>query len=428
MLPKLQGNRPVSSTKSGVYLHFPYCLQKCHYCDFYSVGLDELADSDFDARLKSYEMALSSEIQARASDALFSGQTYDSIFFGGGTSSLMPPSMILRILELLRSNFRIEDDCEITLEGNPENLRPDYLNALADIGINRVNSGLQTYNAAFLKDMNRFFDTRQYDSLLRSLTESKIHSVGVDLIYGFAGQTFQEFETDLRAVLAWPIQHLSVYSLTVEPDTRYARHIRKGSQSAPNASLQEQIFENLPIILADHGFLQYEVSNYAKDGQICRHNWKYWDYRPYLGLGPGAHGFNGKYRYANPRNLQAWTSRPDGAATDSELHDPVIDLLLNQFRIALPISLQRIREVWEEQNWENSLLQRRWNALLQTLRQFEREGLGELHSSALRGLASPSSAAASASHIEKSEFLWHASGMALLDSNIERLVLSIADN
>lgn len=400
MPPKVIPIQPVSSTKSGIYLHFPYCLQKCHYCDFFSVGLDELPGADFSERLRLYEESLNREMEIRAADPDFASQHFDSIYFGGGTSSMMPPEMIERILFRLKELFSVDSPAEITLEGNPENLVPEYLEALSNLGINRVNSGLQTYNSNFLKDMNRFFDTQRYAGLLEALTACSIPSVGVDLIYGFHGQTYEEFARDLEKVLRYRIQHLSVYSLTVEPETRYARHINRGSQGAPNEGLQEKVFSNLPGLLKDKGFHQYEISNYSAIGEICKHNWKYWDYRPYLGLGPGAHGFNGQIRYANPRNLNAWTSSP-GRAQSSEAHNPIIDLFLNIFRITVPIRLDRIREIWDQQSWTEKDRKSRWSALMNSLEKMDREKLGNL---------------------KKETFQWSLAGLQLLDTQIERLV------
>ncbi|MCB1139866.1 MAG: radical SAM family heme chaperone HemW [Leptospiraceae bacterium] len=404
--PKVQQIQPVSSTKSGIYIHFPYCLQKCHYCDFYSVGLDEIGGSDFDSRLLEFEASLLAELNHRSRDGAFLEQRYDSIYFGGGTSSLMPAEMVRRILSGLHASLNIDPDAEITLEGNPENFSADYLLSLHQVGINRINSGLQTYNSRFLKDMNRYHNTDSYARLLQSLAECPIPSVGVDLIYGFHGQSFEDFSADLNRVLAYPLQHLSIYSLTVEPETRYARNIRRGSQQAPEEPLQEHIFRRLPDILAQQGFAHYEISNYSQEGHVCRHNWKYWDYRPYLGLGPGAHGFNGAFRYANPRNLVTWSQNPQGTAVESERHDPIIDLFLNLFRITLPISLERIREVWAGEEALCDALDEMQQRLMDGLDLLEAKGMGTL---------------------QYGSFQWSPEGLLFLDSNIEKLVQIVSD-
>lgn len=424
-IPKVQPIQPVSSTKSGIYLHFPYCLQKCHYCDFYSVGLDEIPGADFQRRLKEYESALLRELQVRCSDSRtptalesgiarsgsdhsqqpsFSNQSFDTIYFGGGTSSLMPPDMIRRILQALQEYLDIDQAAEVTLEGNPENLNPEYLVALHEIGVNRVNSGLQTYNARFLKDMNRYHHTERYAELLETLVSSPIPRVGVDLIYGFHGQSYEDFLEDLNRVLEYPIHHLSVYSLTVEPETRYARNIKRGRQGSPEEKLQEKIFRELPEHLADRGWNQYEISNYAQGNAICLHNWKYWQYLPYLGLGPGAHGFDGYRRYANPRNLNAWASGP-GHNQESELHDPIIDVFLNLFRITLPIDIHRIQNVWGEQGWSQTQTDNLWNALIKKLKSMENEGLCALSEAGI--------------------FQWTIDGLTMLDSHIEELIRAV---
>lgn len=323
----------------GIYVHFPYCLQKCHYCDFFSVPLQ--GELPVQAFLHSIEQ----EWDIRVSHfSRFS--TVDSVFFGGGTASLLPAKALKQMLDLFRTAFTLSADCEITLEGNPENLTPQYLEELLHIGINRINAGIQTFSGKYLNAMNRFFDKERYQNILHNLSLFPFRSRGVDLIYGFPGQTFEEFLSDLDRITEVQLEHLSVYSLTEEAGTPYATRIRDGLMKAPDEELQEQIFTLLPELLAEKGYTMYEVSNYARPGYECRHNMRYWLYQPYMGLGPGAHGFDGTFRYGNPRNIDRWQANPGQAARSP--HNVDIDVPLNLFRLAIPFRPSWMKDLLEE--------------------------------------------------------------------------------
>lgn len=344
---------------TGIYIHFPYCIQKCHYCDFYSVGMDhvtpELEVSPAGPQrttvpaeqLHSFYNSLREELEQRlrAPDqykSLSSSPGRDdtgfrrfrrvnTIFFGGGTASLMPPELIEKILTLLRSEFEFTLDIEITIEGNPENFTADYLEGLHQLGVTRVNVGLQTFREDLLDSMNRYYDPGRYETVLGNLSAAAIDRIGGDLIYGFPGQSEEEFYADLDRTLAAGVNHLSIYSLTLEPNTAYAGHVRTGKMIAPGEELQERIFQHLPDNLEKRGLVQYEVSNFARPGFTCRHNLRYWWYESYLGLGPGAHGFNGLLRYGNSRSIANWQTNPAGATLQP--HDPIQELPLVYLRL-----------------------------------------------------------------------------------------------
>ncbi len=326
------------ATQLGVYIHFPYCIRKCHYCDFFSVGLDSLApDRQVPVDLLGrYERTLFAELAERRS-AFASYASVNTIFFGGGTASLLPPESLARILSRLRANFRIADDAEITLEGNPENFTPEYMASVRALGVNRINVGVQTLQTDFLDAMNRYYDAGRYEGIFERLEHAPFANAGGDLIYGFAGQTFAQFEADLERALAARLSHLSVYSLTVESGTPYAALLQRGAMRAPEEELQEKIFSVLPARLARAGLRQYEISNYARPGFECRHNLRYWLYEPYLGLGPGAHGFDGRHRYGNPRSIAAWEADP--ARAPMQAAEPLSEVPLMFLRLTAGIAL-----------------------------------------------------------------------------------------
>lgn len=336
-----------NAAQLGVYIHFPYCIRKCHYCDFFSVGLDSLAPDrqvpvDLVAR---YERALFDELAARkGAFSKFDG--VNTIFLGGGTASLLPPESLARILQRLRTEFQVADDVEITLEGNPENFTPEYMARVRELGVNRINVGVQTLQTDFLDAMNRYYEAGRYDEIFTRLERAPFKNAGGDLIYGFAGQTFAHFETDLERALAARLSHLSVYSLTVESGTPYAALLQRGAMRAPEEELQEKIFRVLPQRLAHAGLRQYEISNYARPGFECRHNLRYWLYEPYLGLGPGAHGFDGRNRYGNPRSIAAWESDPAGAPMQKA--EPLSEVPLMFLRLTAGIAIEDVADCLAE--------------------------------------------------------------------------------
>ncbi|MBW7858347.1 MAG: hypothetical protein H3C43_08665, partial [Leptonema sp. (in: Bacteria)] len=243
--------------------------------------------------------------------------------------------------------FSFSKNCEITLEGNPENISLKYLNDLEAIGVNRINVGIQTFAANLLTSMNRYFDPNSNNHILDIMSSSSIHSRGVDLMYGLPGQTEQQFFDDLKKVAEANLEHLSIYSLIQEPNTRYSKLVQNRLLLPPNESLQDQLFQKLPSKLASYGFQIYEVSNYSKPNFECRHNLRYWLYEPYMGLGPGAHGFNGQLRYGNLRNIKRWQKNTTGAT--KEPHQPEIDVPLNLFRIAKPFQLNWFADILNQE-------------------------------------------------------------------------------
>ena len=338
---------PRRSRFTGLYIHFPFCIQKCDYCDFFSLPLNGAREVGT-AFLRQYGDALRTEFAGRKA-AFDSSSGVNTIYFGGGTSSLMPADFIAELLEFFREEGFLSpegdksDEREITLEGNPENFTADYLADLGRIGITRVNSGIQTFGRRSLEAMNRYFDPDRYADVLARLDESPIPHVGADLIYGLPGQSEDDFYADLERLLATRIDHLSLYSLTAEAGTAYARRVDAGEPS-PDDELQARIMAALPAHLSERGFHQYEISNFARPGASCRHNLRYWYYETYMGLGPGAHGFDGRLRYGNARNLEKWLADPLHAGPTA--HDPTADVALNLLRLTTPIPDDLVREIF----------------------------------------------------------------------------------
>lgn len=381
----------------GIYIHYPYCLQKCHYCDFFSEPISNRTE-DFN---DNFVESIRSEFISRYND--FSHlKVVDSIFFGGGTASLLSTKHIHNLINFFGQHFSFSKNCEITLEGNPENINLEYLKDLEAIGVNRINVGIQTFAAELLTSMNRYFDLNSYNHILDLLSMSSIRSRGVDLMYGLPGQTEQQFFNDLQRVVKANLEHLSIYSLIQEPNTMYSKLVQNGLRKPPNENLQDQLFQKLPSKLSSYGFQIYEVSNYSKPDFECRHNLRYWLYEPYMGLGPGAHGFDGRLRYGNLRNIQRWQKNTTGAT--KEPHKPEIDVPLNLFRIAKPFQPKWFADI---------LNQEVTSQVLPFFEQQEQLGYGNFLDDNL------SSNQTSSSHIW---FQWNLHGLTFLDSIIESFV------
>lgn len=326
----------------GIYIHVPWCIQKCSYCDFYSVGIqDNISHNAWKInkrpeqfRIDEYEKSIIQELNLRRPKFQnFKG--VNTIYFGGGTASILPIKTISKIINSIENFYNFSDEIEITVEGNPENFSPQYLNQLHNSGITRINVGIQTWNTDHLKKMNRFFDSNNYLDILENLNNSKINNIGADLIYGFPQQDISDFKNDLKKITNSRINHLSIYSLTVESRTQFGNDVASGACHGPEETMQSEIFKSIPATLGRHGFSHYEVSNFAQKNSECRHNLRYWLYEPYMGLGPGAHGFTGEKRYGNVRNIALWQKNPvEAIYLDSSVLN---DFLTGYLRLTGPL-------------------------------------------------------------------------------------------
>lgn len=351
-------NSPVIQRRNGyagIYIHFPYCIHKCSYCDFFSVGIGKNETPDEMELFKSYKKELLFRLEKTPS---FYDLDIDSIFFGGGTPSLASPKNIKDFLDFLYSNLKITEDVEISLEANPENLDQKYLEIISDAGVNRLNVGVQSFQEEFLLYLNRFFDKEKYFNILKLLDRSPMERIGIDLIYGIPGQTLELFFEDIDRALDSKIDHISVYGLTVEENTHYHNLLKNEKIQPPNEELQEKILTLLPEKLATKDFYQYEVSNYAKLGRESKHNLKYWTSEYYIGIGPGAHGFTPEGRYANTKSIQTYIQNNFEQKYELPQEE---DLFLTLFRLFSPIDLETFLEVIPEKRDRVQTKLREWD-------------------------------------------------------------------
>ncbi|WP_288415923.1 radical SAM family heme chaperone HemW [uncultured Novosphingobium sp.] len=292
----------------ALYIHWPFCLAKCPYCDFNSHVRDRV-----DHGL--WERALLADMRREAEVA--GGQPLRSIFFGGGTPSLMPPALVERLLREAQHLWGFDPDIEITLEGNPSSVEAANYAALASAGINRASLGIQALDNVTLRFLGRLHDA---DEALTALDVAQQHfdRVSFDLIYARPGQTVAQWEAELRRAIGFGTSHLSLYQLTIEPGTRFETMVRKGDFEPLDDDACADLFDLTRAVTAAAGLPAYEISNHARPGDEGRHNLTYWRYEDYCGIGPGAHGRRGGVattRHRKPENwLDAIARQEDGIA------------------------------------------------------------------------------------------------------------------
>lgn len=287
---------------SGLYIHIPFCKQACSYCDFYFVTRHQQKQDFVDELIR--------EIHSKK-DTVFTEEPVQTIYFGGGTPSLLTADQVNAILDAIRDVFDT-DPKEITLEINPDDVSRDYLSGLKSAGINRASMGVQSFNPELLKFMNRAHTSEEALRCLEILEASEFKVFTVDLIYGNPGQSLDILEKDIDTILQFNPPHISAYSLTIEPQTRLGKQVKLGRIIPPQDDTVSDHFDLVIKKLAEAGIHQYEVSNYAKKGREAVHNSNYWSHENYLGLGPGAHSFwwdenrDAAKRWNNEANLEAY--------------------------------------------------------------------------------------------------------------------------
>lgn len=279
----------------GLYIHTPFCSSKCYYCNFYSVT--DLSNSG------KFIKCLRKEIQ------LYKNRfdKFDTIYIGGGTPSILHPKQLKVILDEVGKNFSILENSEITCEVNPGDLSPNYLHALRDTGINRLNIGVQSLDQDILTFLGRRHSVSEAIDALENSRKAGFENIGLDLIYGIPGQGVRSWMNNLYEALSYKPEHLSCYQLTLEPDTPLKMKYLNGSFFMPDDELYQSFFFITSEVIKKAGYVHYEVSNFAREPSLqSRHNQKYWDHIPYLGLGPASHSFFKNKRWWNHRSINKY--------------------------------------------------------------------------------------------------------------------------
>lgn len=285
---------------AGIYLHIPFCGRKCGYCDFYSIA-------ERSGDIRSFCFLLAKEI--RFAVDLFSGFSADTVFFGGGTPSLLDPSDVSSLLDIIRSGFSLSDESEVTLEANPGTLSPSKLEGYLKAGVNRLSIGVQSFSDSELKLIGRSHTAFDASEAVRQGREAGFDNIGVDILFGLPGQSLSDLRFTLDRTLDLSPDHVSAYSLTVHEDTPFFERVRSGSVRMPSEEESAEAFMLVSSVLTGAGYEQYEISNYAKPGMRSRHNEGYWTHEPYLGFGPSSHSFFNGVRWWNVSDLDLYASR-----------------------------------------------------------------------------------------------------------------------
>jgi oxygen-independent coproporphyrinogen-3 oxidase len=283
---------------AGIYIHIPFCKQRCTYCDFYK----ETGSNN--NQIDAFVDALIQEIQLRKS--YLNGDDISTVYFGGGTPSVLNFNQFKKIFNVIYNCFNVEDDAEITMEANPDDLTEEYLKTLSPLPFNRLSIGIQSFNNTHLKKINRRHDAQQAKEAVLNARRHGFKNISIDLIYALPGQTIEDWRNQLEEAFKLDVEHISAYGLTYEEGTALWKQRNKGLVKVTEDEVTLQMFDYMRLQMSEKGFESYEISNYAKPGFRSRHNSAYWQFVPYLGLGPSAHSFDGKSRQWNIASVQKY--------------------------------------------------------------------------------------------------------------------------
>lgn len=285
----------------SLYLHIPFCSHRCAYCDFNTYAGQERL-------IPAYVDALSAEVDYVGRRAP-SDVAVGTLFFGGGTPSLLSPPQVGAILDSVRQAFALSIDAEITLEANPGTVGIEQLSELLSVGINRISFGVQSANGEELRMLERAHSFLDVVEAVVAARKAGFSNLNLDLIYGLPEQTLATWQVTVQRALELEPEHISAYALTLEHGTPFGNWARRGLLATPDPDLAADMYEWASEALEAAGYGQYEISNWAKPGHECRHNLQYWRGLPYLGLGAGAHGYAAGYRYSNVRRIETYVDR-----------------------------------------------------------------------------------------------------------------------
>ncbi len=321
---------------SGVYIHIPFCKQACHYCDFhFSTSMKKKTDM---------VLALAKELHLRSRE--FKNETIETIYFGGGTPSVLTLEEIQFLLDAVYKNYQVVENPEITLEANPDDLSIDRIVDFAQSPINRLSIGIQSFFEDDLQMMNRAHNAAEAKNCLAEATKY-FDNISVDLIYGIPGMSNESWIRNIEAALLFGIPHISSYALTVEPKTALKKLIQTGKIAQPNDDVAQEQFSILVEMLKERGFIHYELSNFGKPNYFSKNNSAYWLGKKYLGIGPSAHSYDGVSRSWNVSNNSLYLKSiqddllPSEAETLS-IHDRYNEYIMTGLRTIWGVDLKRI--------------------------------------------------------------------------------------
>lgn len=336
---------------NALYVHIPFCDHKCIYCDFYSIITSDNVDN--------FLTSLKKEIKY-FSDEYSAERKFTSVFFGGGTPSLMKPGYIRMILNELNNNFSISENAEITIETNPGTVDLNKLKEFRDSGINRISIGIQSFNADELRFLTRIHDKETAIKTVYNAVDAGFENISVDLIFNLPGQTKEKWKSNLDIAVSLPVSHISAYSLILEQGTILNKMVLDGKVKLQDDDYDADLYQITIDYLENSGFNLYEVSNFAKAGFECIHNKTYWEHREYLGFGTSAHSFmNGRrwWNYSSLKRYIAETEHNNHAVmneevlTEKQIHDEYVMLAIRSKGLDLNDYINRFQNDWINKNY-----------------------------------------------------------------------------
>ncbi|MDY0133230.1 MAG: radical SAM family heme chaperone HemW [Desulforegulaceae bacterium] len=338
----MQGFEDCENSRAGIYIHVPFCVKKCSYCDFYSIE-EKRFEEYFEAVIKSIDnFALNLPIA-------------DSIYFGGGTPSVLPPDYIEKIIQKIKSTFKVADDLEITLELNPGTISKNYFQRLFKTGVNRLNIGVQSFDDENLKLLGRIHSSKKAEETYFMARDSGFFNIGLDLIYALPFQTKENLLTDLSSLVSLNPEHISAYMLTLEKNTKFYSMYEKNEIQMLSEEISADFFLTVLQFLGSNGYKFYEVSNFAKSEKFfSRHNQKHWNFSPYIGFGPSAHSFFKGRRWSEPPSFELWYSNIINSKTkgifyeEMDLEQQKTEFVFLGLRTSKGIDLVRYKTLFNE--------------------------------------------------------------------------------
>jgi putative oxygen-independent coproporphyrinogen III oxidase len=337
----------------SVYIHIPFCRRRCYYCDFPITVLGDRLRGSASGMIEQYLDWLCAEIRATPAQT---GKHLQTIFFGGGTPSLLDPAQVQRLLQQLDRHFKIDSQAEISMEMDPGTFTEADLEGYLAAGINRISLGAQAFQDALLQACGRTHTVSEIYAAVALLRQSGCQNISLDLISGLPQQTLEQWDESLTKAIALAPDHLSAYDLVVEPGTVFGKRYAPGDQPLPSDDLTAQMYRQASQRLQDAGYEHYEISNYAKSGFRCRHNQVYWRNKSYYGFGMGAASYLNQYRFSRPRTRQGYREWLEQyIASGGEIvtepisdSDRLFESLMLGFRQADGIHLDCLRQQWGE--------------------------------------------------------------------------------
>jgi oxygen-independent coproporphyrinogen III oxidase len=332
---------------AGIYIHIPFCKKLCFYCDFYHVISADNNSSFIDALLS----------EASLRKDYLENETVSTIYLGGGTPSVFSIKDLETILNHINKLFSVADNCEITVELNPDDVQPAYLEGLKNLNVNRISLGIQSWRDSDLKMLNRRHNSAQAVLALKETLSAGFENVTIDLIYGIPGMSLKEWESNLDFSFSFDIKHLSAYHLTFEPGTVFGKMLEKGAISEIDENDSAAQFNILIEKAESEGFIQYEISNFGKPGYFSIHNSNYWKQISYLGLGPSAHSFNGYSRQWNIRDLKGYiksinTGKSFFESEELDTRTRFNEYIMTSLRTMWGIDLEYVEGMFEKEGYD----------------------------------------------------------------------------